>query len=181
MRPVFIVLFCLGIFNSKPIYKQNISWNECLDECQYNYEINSDTAAFAAFLVPQLGAWLTLRNQSFLSMMMEGSMAIDRYRNSNDFTLCLSQCDIFYDRDRPMDPLFDEVLEKVQDNVKYLEKGIEEITLLARKNDVSAQLKFFGSQRGGLTSKNFDEAIEQVEAAFQAGTLPKEDEEGEEL
>ena len=100
MRPVFVALICLGLIisngKSAPTKKHNIKWHECLDECTFNFHKDMSNDAIAAFLVPQVGAWLTYRNQSFASMIMEGVVAIDTYKSSNDFTQCLSQCDIYY-------------------------------------------------------------------------------------
>ena len=67
--------------------------------------------------------------------------------------------------------------------MKDLKKDIQEVNW-SRKNkqtQVGEKLKNLETQWVGLVSKNYEieQAIVQLEAAFPAGTLPKEDEENE--
>ena len=79
---------------------------------------------------------------------------------------------------------YNETLQKLvnllQDKLKDLKKDIQEVNW-SRKNkqtQVGEKLKHLESQWVGLVSKNYEieQAIVQLEAAFPAGTLPKEDE-----
>ena len=79
---------------------------------------------------------------------------------------------------------YNETLQKLvnllQDNLKDLKKDIQEVNW-SRKNkqtQVGEKLKHLESQWVGLVSKNYEieQAIVQLEAAFPAGTLPKDDE-----
>ena len=74
---------------------------------------------------------------------------------------------------------------KLQDSLKDLKKDIQEVNW-SRKNkqtQVGEKLKNLETQWVGLVSKNYEieQAIVQLEAAFPAGTLPKEDEESEDM
>ena len=73
----------------------------------------------------------------------------------------------------------------MQDSLKDLKKDIQEVNW-SRKNkqtQVGEKLKNLETQWVGLVSKNYEieQAIVQLEAAFPAGTLPKEDEESEDM
>ena len=68
----------------------------------------------------------------------------------------------------------------MQDSLKDLKKDIQEVNW-SRKNkqtQVGEKLKNLETQWVGLVSKNYEieQAIVQLEAAFPAGTLPKDDE-----
>ena len=185
MRPVFVALISLGLIisngKSAPTNKQNIEWHECIDECMSNFDKHMRNTGIKAFLVPQIAAWLNLRNQSISAMLMEGVMGIDTRKNKNDLDLCLSECHIYHVR--PIDNVFEEGLEKVQ---KRLEDFNKDLSLTLGKNkpqSIHEQLIKFENEQGGLATRKdrFDEAISEFEAAFPEETQPKEDDSEEEL
>ena len=105
-------------------------------------------------------------------------MGIDTYKHKNDYTVCLNQCDMYYIR--PYDTLLEEGLEKIE---KKVNDNYKELMLMIKQTEISEYEKNEEARQNSyLSSKDFDQAFEELDAALSVETYwPKEDEESEEL